>query len=135
MKESLLPLLYKYATSYRQLITYLFVGLFNTAIALAVIYIMLMFNYSYLLSNLIGYIVGIFVSFFLNSKITFRVAANIIIAVKFVCALVIAYLSNIVIVYMAMKVIPDYPYLAQLSGVPFYIVCGFLLNKYWVFKE
>jgi putative flippase GtrA len=127
--------LHKQLLVYRQLITYLFVGLFNTIVAVAVIYIMQLLGNNYVVSNLIGYIVGIIVSFFLNSKITFKVRANIMFACKFVIALIIAYISNIAIVTMVINVIPDYPYLAQLSGVPFYIVLGYLLNKYWVFKE
>lgn len=135
MSHSLSALLYKQLNLHRQLISYLFVGVFNTAVTAVVIHIMLTLNYNYILCNLVGYICGVIVSFFLNSKITFKVSASVQTAVKFVCALVIAYLINIIIVSITIKIIPDYPYLSQLSGMPFYIVCGFLLNKYWVFKE
>lgn len=135
MTHSLSSLLYKQVILHRQLLSYLFVGVFNTAVTAVVIHIMLSLNYHYVICNLAGYICGIVVSFILNSKITFKVAASLTTAFKFVCALLIAYLINIAIVSLAITIIPDYPYLAQLSGMPFYIVFGFLLNKHWVFKE
>ena len=56
-----------------QFLKYLKVGVINTLCSLVIVYVLLFFEYDPYKSNLIGYIYGVFQSFFLNKAYVFSV--------------------------------------------------------------
>ena len=84
---------------------YILVGLANTLLTFVIIFILMHFGLSIYISNVLGYIVGIMLSYVLNSIFTF---------------------ITLLIYYQE--------YLAQLVGMGFYTITGFIINKLWVMK-
>ena len=115
---------------------YLVVGLLNTSITLSIIYSVKWFlDFGDVPSNLIGYIVGLIFSFFLNNKWTFRSNKySHFIYIKFALIFILAYFSNLLVVIICIDFIGLDSYFSHALGVPAYTVDGYLGNRYYVFK-
>ena len=115
---------------------YLVVGLLNTSITLSIIYSVKWFlDFGDVTSNLIGYIVGLIFSFFLNNKWTFRSNKySHFIYIKFALIFILAYFSNLLVVIICIDFIGLDSYFSHALGVPAYTVVGYLGNRYYVFK-
>ena len=115
---------------------YLVVGLLNTSITLSIIYSVKWFlDFGDVSSNLIGYIVGLIFSFFLNNKWTFRSNKySHFIYIKFALIFILAYFSNLLVVIICIDFIGLDSYFSHALGVPAYTVVGYLGNRYYVFK-
>ncbi|WP_408869534.1 GtrA family protein [Commensalibacter communis] len=92
-------------------------------------------------ANASGYVVGIIFSFILNSIFTFSAALSFTKLLKFLIVCFISYLVNLIavkgffLVCSNVLYLAEYkPYLAQLCGMMFYTITGFILNKLWVMK-
>lgn len=120
-----------------QLLKFGIVGVANTAVCLIVIYgSMWVLDFDELLSNLLGYIIGLGVSFLLNSRWTFQHSGSkLIAAVKFLGVFIAAYLTNLACVFCALylwEVEPDY---AQLAGIIPYTFVFYFGSKLIAFRE
>ena len=115
---------------------YLVVGLLNTSMTLLIIYSVKWFlDFGDVSSNLIGYIVGLIFSFFLNNKWTFRSNKYChFIYIKFALIFILAYFSNLLVVIICIDFIGLDSYFSHALGVPAYTVVGYLGNRYYVFK-
>jgi putative flippase GtrA len=115
---------------------YLVVGLLNTSMTLLIIYSVKWFlDFGDVSSNLIGYIVGLIFSFFLNNKWTFRSNKySHFIYIKFALIFILAYFSNLLVVIICIDLIGLDSYFSHALGVPAYTVVGYLGNRYYVFK-
>lgn len=111
------------------------VGILNTCATLAVIYALMLIQLNAYIANLIGYSVGLVISFTLNRRWTFRSRTNspLKTAGRFLIAVLFSYLANIVVVHLLLTMNVS-PYLAQVAGMPVYTVCFFVLSKFFVFK-
>lgn len=120
----------KMLKSFGYLIRYLLVGVVNTIVGFGLIFILMYLGINPYISNVIGYCVGVIVSFILNSKITFKAKARFY---KFFITMAIAWIIqfcilNICILYGVNE------YISQVVAGVIYIVVGFLLSKIVVFK-
>lgn len=119
------------------IIKYLIVGLINTFITAMVIFILMAMGVNLYISNIFGYIIGILSSYILNSFFTFQVKTNHTRLVKFLTTCFICYLINLLaikIILILFKEIQYTEYIAQLTGMFFYTISGYFLNKLWVMK-
>lgn len=118
----------------RQLTTYSLIGLLNTFVGLTCIFLLMWLRLSVYWANFFGYALGLSISFALNCKFTFNQHYTKTKFLKFVIGVIIAYLINLLAVYIVLQISPESKYIAQLTGVIFYTIFGFLINKFWALK-
>ncbi|UKH29190.1 MULTISPECIES: GtrA family protein [Actinobacillus] len=115
---------------------YILVGLLNTVITVFIIFILMYWGLDVYISNVIGYSIGIIVSFIINSKFTFSTTLTTIRFIKFILNCSVCYLVNVITISIILSFSQDiiYMYISQLCGMAMYTVSGFFLNKLWVMK-
>lgn len=120
----------------KQAIKYGVVGVGNTVITAVVIWIMMkLFGCSDVLSNVIGYAVGVLNSFVWNKKWTFESSAGWgSSAVRFGIVFGVCYFLQLaLLMYLNANLLID-PYYNQLLAMAFYTVINFVMNKFYTFK-
>lgn len=117
-----------------QALRYCLVGGMNTALTASVIIILTAGGAGLYFANLSGYAAGVLFSFILNSVFTFSSKPTVSKLVKFLTCCGVCYLINL----FAMKSIiisgVENVYFIQLTGMFFYTISGFIINKLWVMK-
>ena len=123
--------------SWREFGRFLAVGVVNTCTGLAVIYAAKwLLQWGDVPANLLGYGVGLAVSFALNSQWTFRyLGAHGPALLRFLAVAAVAYAVNLLTVLLALHALDLNSYLAQALGVPAYTLTSYLLSKYFVFNN
>lgn len=111
-------------------------GVANAIVGVSAILIAGALGTSAVLANLIGYGLGLIVSFTLNSRITFRGRkVDWVTALRFLAGFGIAFGVNIGVV-MGAEHIPGLPKsITSLAGTPAYVVLFFLICEHWVFRR
>ena len=124
------------AAPFLQFAKFLGVGLANTLIALLVIYAAKWYaGLGDVAANALGYGVGLFISFSLNSRWTFaHVGPQWPALVKFLLVSLVAYAMNLLTVLVAIHGLGLNDYLAQALGIPPYTLTSFFASKYLVFR-
>jgi putative flippase GtrA len=119
-----------------QFLRFGFVGLFNTALTLMVIYALMSINTNPYLANAVGYACGMAMSFTLNRRWTFRSSQrpSLSLVGRFLAAMGCAYLANLATLHVSIRAGAS-PYVAQLLGMPVYTLCFFLVSKFFVFRK
>lgn len=117
------------------LVKYLGVGVINTLFGFGIIFALMFFGLSPELSNVAGYSFGVCLSYLLNKFFTFKSRAKKGAEfLKFVISMLTAYILN----FITLKVLLEFQinaYLAQIISGGVYTLSGFLLSKFWAFKE
>jgi putative flippase GtrA len=121
----------------KQLLRFAAVGVLNTVVGYAVIFAcMYLAGLGAVTSNILGYAVGLVVSYVLNRTFTFRSAAGkkreII---RFVSIFMVAYLANIGVLMLLIEKAQVHKGWAQLIAGVVYTSLFFVLSKYYVFAE
>jgi putative flippase GtrA len=113
------------------------VGLVNTLVGLAVIYAAKwFFQFEDVPANVLGYSVGLLLSFILNSRWTFAYRGPKLSALaKFLFVALLAYAANLVTVLVAIHCFNLNGYAAQATGVVPYTLISYLASKYLVFRR
>ena len=113
------------------------VGVLNTAVGLATIFVAkAALGLGDVVANLLGYGVGLAMSFVLNKRWTFGDAGGAVpAAVRFVLAFVAAYLLNLLTVLSLRDHFLVDAYVAQALGVVPYTIVFFLLSRSFVFQS
>ncbi|MEO8118442.1 MAG: GtrA family protein [Rhodoferax sp.] len=121
-------------THYKTVLRFLLVGIVNTLVGLGVIFAAKgVFGLGDVVSNAIGYGIGLLVSFSLNRYWTFRHTGPVsnAIAIFFVVQAA-AYSLNLVCVLGSIEYGID-SYIAQALGMPPYMVISYLGSRYFAF--
>jgi putative flippase GtrA len=115
---------------------FLLVGIVNTLVGLSIIYMnKWLIGLGDIISNIIGYSVGLTISFNLNSRWTFKYNGNYITAIaKFLFVFLIAYSVNLITVMFCIKILFMNSYLSQAIGVPPYTIIFYLGSKLFAFR-
>ncbi len=117
-----------------QFIKYNLVGIVNTLSGFSIVFSLMLWGVSPVLSNFIGYAVGSVVSYYLNSRYTFKtVQNNHLQVVYFFLVLLFSYLLNFLTLRLLLELMN--PYLAQLLSAIVYTLSSFLLMKFFVFRD
>ncbi len=116
-----------------QFVKYLLVGGINTAVTAFTIFGLMYYSIDVYVANAIGYIIGIVVSFVLNSSFTFSQKFQLSRLIKFLVVCGISYLVNIFIL-KTYFLWDDNVYIAQIFAMCGYTFVGFFLNKFWAMK-
>jgi putative flippase GtrA len=117
-----------------QPVRYALVGLANTAVTAVIIFSLMKLGVGVYASNAAGYVVGILFSFVINSLFTFSTTLTKTRFIKFILVCGFCYLANLIAMKLFFMRFPAALYSAQITGMFFYTVAGFLLNKYWAMK-
>ncbi len=131
--------MYKFADCFLNLslVRFVLTGVLNTLVGLGVIFVLkwaLQLNDT--LANLIGYGVGLVVSYLVNSRWTFRYGASLLqVLPRYLLVIVLAYLSNLACVHFCIRQLQLNAYLAQSCGVVPYAGLSYLLLRFWVFRN
>jgi putative flippase GtrA len=120
--------------SFQQFVRYLLVGGLNTAISAVIIFIVQAAGARPVAANIVGYALGVALSFALNSRFTFRTAATRRSAMRFLIVVLVSYLANLATMLSVLR-LTHAPYVAQLCGIPVYVIVGFIGNKFWAMRE
>lgn len=115
---------------------YLGVGVLNTLVGLGAIYAcMYLLGLGDVPSNLIGYSLGIVLSFILNKYWTFEnTQAGGSQFVRFLLVVGTAYLLNLAVVEACVHLLGMGRYLAQAAGIPPYTAAGYIGSRYFAFR-
>jgi putative flippase GtrA len=120
-----------------QLIKFGLVGIMNTLITLAVIYVLMnLFGFDYRLSNLIGYILGLINSFIWNRNWTFKSQGHPLKEIfLFIMAFALCYgIQYLFLLFLVEKLVID-PNIAQPASMIVYTITNFIINKTITFKQ
>ena len=116
-----------------EFIRYNLVGIVNTIVGFSIIFSLMFLGVTPVISNLIGYIIGSILSFYLNSRYTFRAKPTKRDAIGFFTILFFSYCLNLLTLKWLLDIIN--PYLAQFFSAVVYTVSSFLLVKFTVFRS
>jgi putative flippase GtrA len=111
------------------------VGLFNTLLGYAVIFsCMYLLKLSPILSNVLGYMVGLVVSYVLNRQFTFENKSKSKLQIlRFLIVFAVSYAINLILLVVSMQTFGLQAGISQVIGGVGYVLTSFLLNKYYVF--
>ncbi len=118
-----------------QLLKFAVVGISNTLITAATIWVLLKgLHISDYIANIVGYIFGLANSFIWNRRWTFSSKASINETLfKFLLTFVISYLFQLANLYILLNYTTIDSYLCQLLSIVLYTCINFISNKYYTF--
>jgi putative flippase GtrA len=116
-------------------IKFVVVGVANTLAGLFLIYLCKwLLGFGDVMANSCGYSIGLALSFILNRGWTFRHCGPVLPALAaFLAIFILAYVSNLATVLLAINSLAMNSYLAQASGILPYTVIFFLGSRYVAF--
>jgi Predicted membrane protein len=121
---------------HRRFMSFLMVGLFNTAVGVGVIAGGILLGLHPLIANALGFVVGLCVSFLLNSRFTFKSnSRNLSLVVRYLVAFLAAYGCNLVAVLVLDRMFPQQVLVTHVLGIIPYTIVFFLLADIYVFGE
>lgn len=117
-----------------QALRYCLVGGLNTTVTACVIITLTAVGAELYFANFLGYAVGILFSYILNTVFTFSSKPSVSKLLKFLACCGVCYVINLLAMKMVMLSCVENVYFIQLTGMFFYTVSGFVINKLWVMK-
>ena len=120
------------STSVRFLLT----GAANTLLGLAIIYALKLAGMRDVPANLLGYALGIWISYTMHAAWSFSYRGSIRAALpRYVLVTLLAYLANLAVVSIALYWWGLNGYVAQAFGIPPYALVGYFGSKLYVFRR
>ena len=114
---------------------YIGVGAFNTLFGYSIILSAMYLGINPYLSNLIGYGLGLILSFFLQKMWVFPGSGNSASKfLKFILVFGIAYLANLAVLLILVNKISLNVYFSQMLAGITYVTIGYCCNRFFVFK-
>lgn len=119
------------------LVRFVLTGLLNTAVGLGIIFALKWFlGWGDTAANLMGYGIGLMVSYVVNSRWTFGYRESLLpVLPQYLGVIGLAYLSNLACVHFLIEVLHLDSYLAQTLGVIPYAGLTFVLLRIFVFRS
>ncbi|MBX2884262.1 MAG: GtrA family protein [Granulosicoccus sp.] len=116
---------------------FLITGCANTLCGMLTIYVCLEYaSMSNIKSNVAGYAVGLVISYYMNSRFTFRFRGDWKkSALRFIMVFAVAYLANLSVVLCLIRYTSIYDYYAHWMGLPFYTVVFYLGSRLFAFRQ
>ncbi len=119
----------------KQFLHYVLIGIFNTLWGYALIFfLMYVVHLSPVVSNASTYSLGLFVTYFLNRKITFKSKNKINEEfLRFIIVYIIAYSANLLMLLLCIDVLQIHEALSQIIASGVYVVTSFVALKLFVY--
>ena len=120
-----------------QFIRFIFVGAVNTGLGYVIIFAcMYLADLSPELSNLIGYVVGLVLSYFFHRSYTFRSTQQRKTEfIHFVVVFLVAYCANLAALTVLVRTVGIHAGTSQVIAGAIYAGISYLLNKCYVFRS
>lgn len=117
------------------LVRFVITGVLNTAVGLGTIFALKWFlNMGDTPANVLGYAVGLVVSYVVNSRWTFRYRESLLpVLPQYALVVLVAYLTNLACVHLCIEKLHLDTYLAQTLGVIPYAGLSYVLLRWFVF--
>jgi len=120
----------------RRFLRYITVGLTSTIIDVLCVALLLRTDLSYGPAVTIGFIAGLIVNYLLHVTYTFGARPrDLPQAVRYGAVVALNYLLTILIVWVGHEVLGAPVIAAKIASLPCIVLTGFLLSRYWVFRE
>lgn len=121
----------------RQFIKFIFVGILNSGLGYGIIFAcMYLVGLSPELSNVVGYGVGLVISYVFHRNFTFRsVDEKKSEFIRFASVFLIAYLANLAALIFMIRVLNVHVGVAQVAAGVIYVGVSYLLNSVYVFNR
>lgn len=124
------------AAASSSLVRFLITGLLNTLLGLGIIYALKLAEIHDLAANLLGYVLGIGISYAMHARWSFSYAGSVRTSLpRYVLITILAYLTNLAVVSIALYWWKLNGYVAQALGVAPYALVGYLGSKLFVFRR
>ncbi len=119
-----------------QFLRFLLVGSINTLVGYALIFAgMYLLHLSPELSNLLGYSVGLVISYFLNKYYTFKSnESSHTEKLRFLMVFAVAYPANLALLMFLTRILGLHAGLSQIVAGALYVVVSYLMNRRFVFS-
>lgn len=118
------------------LVRFLLTGAANTLLGLGIIYALKLVGMHDVPANLLGYALGIWISYAMHAAWSFEYRGSIRAALpRYVLVTVLAYLANLATVSVALYGWGLNGYVAQACGIPPYALVAYLGSKLYVFRR
>ena len=116
---------------------FIFVGIINAVSGYTlIIFLYSLLNFNFYISNFIGYLFGLIISFMLNRKFVFKVEGKILSQfMKFIFSFFLSYLLNIFVFYISSEFINLNNYLSLLIASLFYSISFFISCNCFTVKK
>jgi putative flippase GtrA len=115
---------------------YILIGIVNSIFGYFFIFLFIYSGIQEELSNLLGYILGISWSYYLNKKYNFKSSTVHKQALpRFFVSMVVAYIVNISIFSFFYRILDINVYVSTIVGGVFYTFVGYFMSYFWVFKK
>ena len=118
----------------KELGKYLLVGVVNTGVGFGAIFLLIFWGLLPELANLLGYVIGILCSYTLNRTFTFQSKKKGDF-LPFILSMGIAYVLNLLAFVLFFRGIGINVYLSQILAGAVYTLGGFLLSKFFVWRN
>jgi putative flippase GtrA len=113
---------------------YILIGIVNSIFGYFFIFLFIYSGIQEELSNLLGYILGISWSYYLNKKYNFKSSTVHKQALpRFFVSMVVAYIVNISIFSFFYRILDINVYVSTIVGGVFYTFVGYFMSYFWVF--
>jgi putative flippase GtrA len=119
------------------LVRFVLTGVLNTVVGLGTIFALKwLLSMGDTLANLLGYSVGVVVSYVVNSRWTFRYRESLLpVLPQYAFVVLVAYLANLACVHLCIEQLHLDSYLAQTLGVIPYAGLSYVLLRWFVFGK
>lgn len=112
------------------------VGVLNTLVGYGVIFLLLYVGFIAEVANTLGYLVGFVNSYFFNKNWTFKSKnSHKSDFVRFGISVLVAFVAQFICMSVSIRIFEVNVYAAQIIGGIIYVIVGFLLSKFFVFKD
>lgn len=118
------------------LVRFVIVGVINTGFALSIIFLSKWFlHWPDVEANFLGYFCGVILSFFLNTRWTFRFDGKLrAVVLRYCLVLIVAYVTQLVAVIRIIELMPWHSYLAHLIAMPLYTLIVYTGMRFYVYS-
>jgi putative flippase GtrA len=115
---------------------YCFCGLSGVTLDFIFYFILCYFGIWYQLSNIIGYLGGTALSFYLNTKFTFRINDKKLIRLaRFLLTGIMGLIISTIILYIYINLIKLDEFYSKLLSLPLVVIFQYSINKKYTFED
>lgn len=118
----------------RQLTIYIVVGIVSAATDIGIMKFFLFIDFHYFIAATLGFIIGLFVNFSLHSKITFKKKYSHSMLARYMSVVFLNYMITLAVIHAFHNWL-SMPVLGKIASLPIITINGFLLSKYWIYKQ
>lgn len=120
----------------KDFVLYLLIGTVNSIVGYILIFTFMLFGIPAEISNFLGYMITLFISYGLNRQFSFKSEnSHINDLPKFVISMAVSYIANLLTLVVLYRIFDINVYASQILAGGVYTMSGYMLSKFWVFRR